>query len=101
MSDNISYARVKSDVESARTYNQRKLSKHLQEMAMIDEAMRHVHGVSTLLDAPCGVGRASIALARKGHETVSETVEFGALGRAKVRKAATDHALALLMRALD
>lgn len=66
MSDNISYARVKSDVESARTYNQRKLSKHLQEMAMIDEAMRHVHGVSTLLDAPCGVGRASIALARKG-----------------------------------
>ena len=52
MSDNISYARVKSDVESARTYNQRKQSKHLQEMAMIDEAMRHVHGVSTLLDAP-------------------------------------------------
>ena len=35
-------------------------------MAMIEEAMRHVHDVSTLLDAPCGVGRASIALARRG-----------------------------------
>ncbi|MBL9048604.1 MAG: CinA family protein [Tabrizicola sp.] len=46
-------------------------------------------------------GRVCFALARKGHETVSETVEFGALGRAKVRKAATDHALALLKRALD
>lgn len=46
-------------------------------------------------------GRVCFALARKGHETVSETVEFGAPGRAKVRKAATDHALALLMRALD
>ncbi len=66
MSDKISYARVKSDVESARTYNQRKQSKHTQEMAMIEDAMRHVRGIATLLDAPCGVGRASIALARKG-----------------------------------
>ena len=40
MTDKISYARVKSDVESARTYNQRKQSKHTQEMAMIEEAMR-------------------------------------------------------------
>ena len=66
MSDKISYARVKSDVESARTYNQRKQSKHTQEMAMIEDAMRHVRGIATLLDAPCGVGRASIALARMG-----------------------------------
>ncbi len=66
MSDKISYARVKSDVESARTYNQRNQSKHTQEMAMIEDAMRHVRGIATLLDAPCGVGRASIALARKG-----------------------------------
>lgn len=31
----------------------------------------------------------------------TETVEFGALGRAKVRSAARDHALALLLRAVE
>jgi nicotinamide-nucleotide amidase len=46
-------------------------------------------------------GRVCFGLARIGHETVVETVEFGALGRAGVRKAATLHALALLLRALD
>lgn len=46
-------------------------------------------------------GRVCFGLARKGRETAVETVEFGAKGRAKVRQAATGHALALLMRALD
>lgn len=41
-------------------------------------------------------GRVCFALARKGAATRAETVEFGALGRAGVRKAATRHALALL-----
>jgi nicotinamide-nucleotide amidase len=46
-------------------------------------------------------GRVCFGLARKSRETVVETVEFGALGRAKVRTAATEHALALLLRAMD
>jgi nicotinamide-nucleotide amidase len=46
-------------------------------------------------------GRVCFGLARKGQETAVETVEFGALGRAKVRAAARDHALTLLVRALD
>ena len=41
-------------------------------------------------------GRVCFGLARKGHATVTETVEFGALGRDRVRKAARDHALGLL-----
>lgn len=45
-------------------------------------------------------GRVCFGLARKGHPTRVETVEFGAIGRAKVRKAARDHALALLAEAL-
>lgn len=45
-------------------------------------------------------GRVCFALARKGRATLSETVEFGAQGRAAVRLAARDHALALLARAL-
>lgn len=46
-------------------------------------------------------GRVCFGIARSGREVVVETVEFGALGRAKVRAAARDHALGLLMSALD
>lgn len=46
-------------------------------------------------------GRVCFGMARKGRETRVETVEFGALGRAKVRKAATEHALRLLLQSLD
>ena len=45
-------------------------------------------------------GRVCFGLARPGKPTVVETVEFGPLGRAMVRRAAVDHALALLARAL-
>jgi nicotinamide-nucleotide amidase len=45
-------------------------------------------------------GRVCFGLARRGQPVRVETVEFGALGRAGVRQAATDHALGLLARAL-
>jgi nicotinamide-nucleotide amidase len=45
-------------------------------------------------------GRVCFGIARKGTLTRAETVEFGALGRAAVRAAARDHALALLAGAL-
>ncbi len=45
-------------------------------------------------------GRVCFGVARVGQPTLCETVEFGALGRAKVRKAATEHALKLLAAAL-
>ncbi|PFG63472.1 nicotinamide-nucleotide amidase [Thioclava sp. ES.031] len=44
-------------------------------------------------------GRVCFGLAREGTESRVETVEFGALGRDKVREAARDHALALLLSA--
>lgn len=46
-------------------------------------------------------GRVCFAVAQKGRPVTSQTVEFGALGRAKVRQAARDHALRLLLRAID
>lgn len=46
-------------------------------------------------------GRVCFGLARKGRATVTETVEFGARGRAQVRLAARDHALALLRGAIS
>lgn len=45
-------------------------------------------------------GRVCFGLALRGHETRVETVEFGAKGRDKVRRAARDHALSLLAGAL-
>lgn len=46
-------------------------------------------------------GRVCFGLALRGHETRVETVEFGAKGRDKVRRAARDHALSLLAGALE
>lgn len=46
-------------------------------------------------------GRVCFGVAMSGHPTTSETVEFCAIGRDQVRKAARDHALVLLQRALS
>jgi nicotinamide-nucleotide amidase len=45
-------------------------------------------------------GRVCFALAQIGKPTQAETVEFGPLGRAAVRRAAVDHALVMMARAL-
>lgn len=44
-------------------------------------------------------GQVCFGLARQGHDTLSQTVEFGALGREKVRNQARNHALCLLLDA--
>ncbi|WP_114963691.1 CinA family protein [Tritonibacter mobilis] len=46
-------------------------------------------------------GRVCFGLAQSGAETVTELVEFGAVGRDKVRLASRDHALAMLQSALE
>lgn len=46
-------------------------------------------------------GRVCFGLAQAGRPVRAETVEFGALGRAGVRAAARDHALDLLIAALQ
>ena len=45
-------------------------------------------------------GRVCFALARDKRATKVETVEFGAIGRAKVRQATVDHALNLMIAAV-
>jgi len=46
-------------------------------------------------------GRVCFGLAWRGHPTVTETIEFGALGRGKVRRASVHHALDLMIAALE
>jgi nicotinamide-nucleotide amidase len=76
---------------------------------MAEGALRH--SLATLAVSITGIagpggsefkpeGRVCFGLAQQGCETRVETVEFGALGRAEVRRAARDHALALLAGAL-
>lgn len=79
-----------------------------QEMA--EGALQH--SAATLAVAITGIagpggsehkpeGRVCFGLAQQGRPTFTETVEFGPLGRAQVRLASRDHALALLARALQ
>ena len=46
-------------------------------------------------------GRVCFGLAQSGAETVTELVDFGALGRDEARLASRDHALAMLQSALE
>ena len=46
-------------------------------------------------------GRVCFGLAVADATTQTETMEFGARGRARVREAARDHAMAMLLRAID
>ncbi len=45
-------------------------------------------------------GRVCFGLAKHGQPTVVQTVDFGAIGRAQVRQATVDHAIALMVKAL-
>lgn len=46
-------------------------------------------------------GRVCFGLAQSGQDTIVQTIDFGALGRAQVRSASARHALDLLINALS
>ncbi len=46
-------------------------------------------------------GRVCFGIARLGHPTRTRTVEFGAIGRDSVRQSTVDHALDLLIEAIE
>ncbi|WP_297772279.1 nicotinamide-nucleotide amidohydrolase family protein [uncultured Roseovarius sp.] len=77
---------------------------------MADGALTHSHAhlaVSiTGIAGPGGSehkpeGRVCFGLAMNGRDTLTETRDYGALGRAKVRERSRDHAISLLRRALE
>ena len=71
--------RIKHTIEKAEKYQHRKVDKHQAEMALIRRALPLLAGVKTILDAPCGVGRATIMLAQKGYEVTGIDLGEGAL----------------------
>lgn len=69
----LNYERVKSDPTSAELYTKRRPGKHRFEMQMVAEAFEMLPQgkVSTVLDAPCGVGRLSLWLGQHGFQVTA------------------------------
>lgn len=97
--DQIPYARVKSAEIEAQAYNNRNQRRHRHEMAMIEQAMTMVEGVETVLDAPCGVGRASIWLA--GHGCTVTAIDLGAAALALAAKLADEAGVRITFESHD
>jgi 2-polyprenyl-3-methyl-5-hydroxy-6-metoxy-1,4-benzoquinol methylase len=72
MTDPVAYrGRTKYTKETAKKYQKRKPGKHRVEMRMIDKAFSHIPKTHRVLDVPCGGGRVTIHLARKGYKMSS------------------------------
>ncbi len=75
--------RIKHSIEKAEKYSKRKAGKHKAEMALIQRALPLLVNVETILDAPCGVGRATLMLARAGYSVTGIDLGEGALELAR------------------
>ncbi|MDY0190284.1 MAG: class I SAM-dependent methyltransferase [Desulfuromonas sp.] len=78
-------SRIKHSLQQAEKYSHRNQGKHRAEMALIDRAMSYIRRIEkntedfTILDAPCGVGRATIFLAQQGYATTGVDLGAGAI----------------------
>ncbi len=60
--------RIKHSIQAAEKYQHRRVSKHRAEMKLIERALKTLPPLKSVLDAPCGIGRASLLLAEKGYD---------------------------------
>jgi SAM-dependent methyltransferase len=79
--------RVKHSLNSARSYTYRKPEKHRAEMQLIARAFGDLEDVRYVLDAPCGVGRATIWFASNGYRAMGVDLGEGAVAVAKTEAA--------------
>lgn len=75
--------RIKHTVEQADRYQHRNKRKHQEEMQLIERGLQQLTNVRTFLDAPCGVGRASMLLSQKGYKVTGVDLGEGALQAAR------------------
>jgi len=71
--------RTKASVAEAEAYTKRKKRKHAAEMRLIGKALAPLANVGSFLDAPCGVGRATILLEKHGYKTTGVDLGDGAI----------------------
>jgi 2-polyprenyl-3-methyl-5-hydroxy-6-metoxy-1,4-benzoquinol methylase len=85
--------RIKRDSGSAERYTQRKSRKNKAEMNLVRKGFALLdNDVQRVLDAPCGVGRATILLASMGFETTGLDLGEAAVEVARRELAASDQA---------
>jgi 2-polyprenyl-3-methyl-5-hydroxy-6-metoxy-1,4-benzoquinol methylase len=80
--------RIKTHEEAAEGYTRRKADKHAAEMALIERGFALCSEVKTALDAPCGVGRATVWMARQGYQATG--IDLGEAAVEYTRKAFTE-----------
>lgn len=84
ISENNHRLRIKHSFEQAEKYHQRKKSKHIAEMTLISRALQSLNPAPhSFLDAPCGVGRATVFLAERGYQTTGIDLGNGAIQSAR------------------
>ena len=75
--------RTKYNEKAARKYQVRKEAKHRAEMRMIDRAFAVVPKTHRVLDVPCGGGRVTIHLAKKGYNVSAADLSDSMIGIAR------------------
>jgi SAM-dependent methyltransferase len=69
MTEPVAYrGRVKYTRETSQKYQQRKPGKHRAEMRLIDKAFAHIPKSHRVLDVPCGGGRVTVHLMKRGYQ---------------------------------
>lgn len=72
MTEATTYAgRTKYTAERSQKYQQKKPGKHRAEMRLIDRAFALIPTSHHVLDAPCGGGRVTVHLARRGYRVTA------------------------------
>ena len=72
MTEPVAYrGRTKYTKDAARKYQSRKPGRHKAEMRLVDRAFALIPKGARVLDAPCGGGRVTVHLAKKGYRMSS------------------------------
>jgi SAM-dependent methyltransferase len=87
MTDGFNDFRIKENVKDTERYLKRRTSKHNAEMALIERAIKTLE-IKTIIDVPCGVGRASKLFTEKGLEVTA--VDAGKSAVAVTKKTLAD-----------
>ncbi len=75
--------RIKSSLDKAEDYTTRRSAKHEAEMNLVKKAFSSLSNVETVLDAPCGIGRATFLLANMGYTATGIDAGEGAIIKAR------------------